>query len=119
MKPIRLVLILAAVISPFVLKFRWEHYRAVKGQEEALRMMKAETKLVEKLEAYQQANGHYPDSFRELSFTNSAQETQMLPDVQKLVYRKSKSGGYTLSYEGVSGYRSSFSSSVSGGPVEK
>lgn len=53
---------------------------------ESLRVEAVDGKLVEKLEAYRQANSGYPDSLLTLSFTNSPQEIQMMPYIQKMNY---------------------------------
>ena len=98
---------LLAVVVSVAYMLVWGNYKAVKCQEEASRMGAAQTKLAEKLEAYQQAIGFYPDSMEALSFTNSSQEIQMLSDIQKINYRRIKSG-YTLSYEGVYCYKQSY-----------
>jgi len=55
-------------------------------------MMAAETMLIGKLKNYHRMNGHYPDSTKALSFTNSPQEIQMLPEVRRIQYRRTAQG---------------------------
>ena len=62
-------------------------------------MMVVKLAVEQKLEAYHQANGHYPDSIAVLSFTNSPQEAGMLPDLKKIRYRLTKSD-YAVGWDG-------------------
>lgn len=84
--------------------FAWIVYASVRNGREASRVETLQTTLEAKLAAYQRAKGEYPDSLQLLSFTNSSQEVQMLPDIRKINYRHTQSG-YVLSYEGESGYK--------------
>ena len=107
MKPFRAIhFLVGVVVLALICGFGWNYYKSVKCQQEALRIMSAQTALVGKLEAYQRANGHYPDSTDSLSFTNSSQEIQMLPDIRRIQYRRTESG-YALRYDGIYGYHSS------------
>ena len=56
--------------------------------------------LIEKLKEYQRASGHYPVSTEALSFTNSPQEIQMLPNVRRIQYQLTEQG-YALRYDSV------------------
>jgi hypothetical protein len=107
MKAFRVIhFLFGVVVIALVWMFGWDYYKSVKCQQEASRVMAAETMLVGKLEDYQKASGHYPDSTEVLSFTNSPEEIQMLPDVQRIQYRRTESG-YALRYDGIYGYHSS------------
>ncbi len=84
--------------------FGWIIYASVRNGQEASRVERVQAALEAKLAAYHRAKGEYPDSLQLLSFTNSAQEAQMLPDIQKISYQHTPSG-YVLFYEGASGYK--------------
>jgi hypothetical protein len=79
----------------------WHCFRETK----ASRMEATENKIIERLKAYHQANGHYPDSLQILIATNSPQEIQMLADAQLINYQRTN-GGYVLSYKSEDGYQS-------------
>ncbi|GDY18759.1 hypothetical protein LBMAG56_01040 [Verrucomicrobiota bacterium] len=80
-----------------------DSYKARKSRQEMSRMMAVKLLVVEKVEAYQRANSHYPDSIAVLSFTNSSQEIEMLPDLEKIRYRRTASG-YAVGWDGVYGF---------------
>jgi hypothetical protein len=80
-----------------------DSYQAHKSRQERLRMMALTLVVHEKVEAYQKANGHYPDSVDALSFTNSLQEIEMLPDLKKIRYRRTQSD-YAVGWDGDYGY---------------
>ena len=95
---------LLAVLLGIAWIFVWPSVQAA----ESSRVEAVQTKLQEKLDAYQQANGQYPDSLQVLLFTNSRQEIRMLSDIRKTSYHDTQSG-YTLSYEGSCRYTLSVS----------
>jgi len=103
MKPFHTTLIVLGVavltVAPMLIV---DSYKAGKCRQEALRMMAVEMKLIEKLQAYKEASGIYPDSIAMLSFTNSPQELEMLPDLQKIRYSSSKTN-YYLGWVGLYG----------------
>lgn len=75
-------------------------YKAQKSQQESARMYEIKAVLQQKLEAYHEANGRYPDSIDVLSFTNSPQEIGMLSDLKKKVrYRLTKTD-YAIGWDG-------------------
>jgi len=107
MKAFRAIHFLFGVVAlALVFGIGLHYYESIQNQREASRMMAAQTMLVGKLEDYQRANGHYPNSTEALSFTNSPQEIQMLPDIRRIQYRCTQSG-YALRYDGIYGYHSS------------
>jgi len=61
-----------------------DSYKARKSQQEFKRMYEVKAVVEKKLEAYQQATGHYPDTIDVLIFTNSPEEIAMLPDLKKI-----------------------------------
>jgi type II secretory pathway pseudopilin PulG len=79
-----------------------DSYKSRRSQQEALRMTSVKLVVQQKLEAYHEANGRYPDSIDVLSFTNSSQETGMLLDLKKIRYRRTDSG-YSVGWDGVYG----------------
>ena len=103
MKPFRTTLIVLGLavlaVAPMLVV---DSYKAGKCRQEALRMMAIEMKLIEKLQAYKEASGIYPDSIAMLSFTNSPQELEMLPELQKIRYSSSKTN-YYLGWVGLYG----------------
>ena len=107
MKKYRIILIIVGVavlaIAPMFIS---DYYSSRKSGQEALRAMAVEKKFIEKLEAYQEATGNYPDSKDLISFTNSPQEIEMLPDIEKINYRRTQSG-YAIRYDGESFHSSS------------
>jgi hypothetical protein len=81
--------------------FAWDCFREAK----ASRMEVVENKMLERLKAYHQANGRYPDSLRVLVIANSPQEIQTLADIQLIDYQRTN-GGFVLSYKSADGYQS-------------
>jgi len=51
------------------------------------------------VEAYYKTHAQYPDSIAALSFTNSPRETDILPDLRKIRYRRTESG-YSVGWVG-------------------
>lgn len=99
------------LVAIFVLVVAWfarrlaRDYRQFMWEDEATRMEAADQLLHTKLAAYLSAHGRYPDSVDSLSFTNSASEIQILPDVQKIKYQCNENGrSCGLSYRGFWGY---------------
>ena len=107
LKPFQTILIITGVaalaVAPMLIV---DNYKSRKCEQEALRMMAIETNLFEKLAAYKEASGHYPDSIAELSFTNSPQELELLPDLQKIRYTSNGTNFY-LGYVGLYGRQGS------------
>jgi len=66
-------------------------------------MLEIKAVLMQKLEAYHEANGRYPDSIGVLSFTNSPQEIGMLPDLKKIRYRRTQTD-YSIGWDGEYGW---------------
>lgn len=52
-----------------------------------------------KADAYDRANGHYPDSLNDLSFTNSAQDGEIAVDLSKVSYVRTPKG-YLIGWHG-------------------
>lgn len=92
------VLVLAA--APMLIV---DSYKARKAQQEFIRMNAVRLVVEQKVEAYHQATGHYPDSMAVLSFTNSPQELEMASDLQKIRYRRT-ADSYAVGWDGVYGY---------------
>ena|SRR5215469_16303784 len=103
MKPFRYFLIVFGVgilaIVPFLVT---DLSRAQRSQAEFKRMMFVKRAVEEKVETYKQATGHYPDSMAALSFTNSPQEIEMIPDLKKIRYRHTGTS-YDVGYDGTYG----------------
>ena len=104
MKAFRTTLIIfgiaVLIVAPMLIV---DYYKARKSQQEQLRMMAVTLVVDKKVEAYKKANGHYPDSIDVLSFTNSPQEIEMLPDLKKIRYRHTQSD-YAVGWDGEYGY---------------
>lgn len=77
-----------------------DSYKAQKTKQELKRMYEVKAVVQQKLEAYHQVTGHYPDSIEVLTFTNSLQEIAMLPDLKKIRYRRVDSN-YAVGWDGV------------------
>jgi len=97
--PIVLSIIVLAVAPMLIV----DSYQARKAQQEFKRMNEVKAVVEQKVEAYHQATGHYPDSIDALSFTNSPQEIEMLPDLKKIRYRRTPSD-YAVGWDGEYGY---------------
>jgi hypothetical protein len=80
-----------------------DSYKARKSQQEFKRMYEVKAVVEQKLEAYHQTTGHYPDSIDVLTFTNSPDEIAMLPDLKKIRYRRTPTD-YSVGWDGVYGY---------------
>jgi type II secretory pathway pseudopilin PulG len=104
MKRFRTILIVLGVVvlavAPMLIV---DSYKARKVQQEFERMTTVKSVVEEKVEAYRKANGHYPDSLAVLSFTNSPQEIEMLPDLKKIRYRRTDAD-YVVGWDGVYGW---------------
>jgi hypothetical protein len=104
MKPTRIILIALAIavlaVAPMLVV---DYYKAHKSQQEFERMTAVKLVVQQKVDAYKEATGHYPDSIAVLSFTNTAEEIGMLPDLQKIRYRLTPSG-YAVGWDGAYGY---------------
>jgi len=74
-----------------------------KSREEFRRMYEVKAVVMQKVEAYHQATGHYPNSLDVLSFTNSPQEIEMLPDLKKIRYRRTLSD-FAVGWDGEYGH---------------
>jgi hypothetical protein len=100
----RMILIVLGVmvlaVTPMLIV---DSYKAQKARQEFKRMYEVKAVVEQKLEAYHQATGHYPDSIDVLAFTNSPQEIEMLPDLKKIRYRRTPSD-YAIGWDGVYGY---------------
>src|SRR5215472_16146405 len=97
--------LLLIFMGAIALPLGWRFLTDYRTHSEEQRVIVAEKVLVRKLETYQLAYGHYPDSIAALSFTNSALEKQVLPDVQQLSYERTSSG-YTVKYDSLLGFHS-------------
>jgi type II secretory pathway pseudopilin PulG len=104
MKRYRLILIVFGIIilsvAPMLVI---DGYKARKARQEFERMYQVKATVEQKVEAYHQATGHYPDTIDVLSFTNSPQEIGMLPDLKKIRYRRTTSD-YAVGWDGDYGY---------------
>lgn len=100
MKKYRTILIVLGIIvllpAPMLIV---DIYKARKCAQEVTRMYQVRSVVEQKLEAYQKANGRYPDSLNVFSFTNSPQEREMLTDLKKIRYRLTKTD-YAVGWEG-------------------
>ncbi len=104
MKALRVVHNLVGILLiALVCGVAWGFYEDAMDRREVSRIDAAQAIVDEKLEAFRRTNGHYPNSLRELEFTNSTVELQLLPDVRKLDYRRTQFG-YKLSFTGGRGY---------------
>ena len=88
------------VVAPMLVA---DSYKARKARLEHERMTALKLLVVEKVEAYERASGHYPDSLAVLSFTNSPREIEMASDLKKIRYRRTPSG-YGVGWDGEYGY---------------
>ena len=68
-------------------------------EAERSRIEEMRQELQQKLGAYHEAKGHYPDSTDSLPFTNSRQGTRSQPKLREVKYRRADAG-YELSYAG-------------------
>ncbi len=80
-----------------------DSYKARKARLEFERMTALKLIVIEKVEAYQQSNGHYPDSLALLSFTNTSREIELASDLPKIRYRLTRTG-YGVGWDGTYGY---------------
>jgi len=103
MKAFRTILIvfglLVLAVAPMLIV---DNYKARKCQQETLRMMAVKLVVEQKLDAYREAHGSYPDSIDVLSFTNSPEEVGMIPDLKKIHYRRTPDN-YSVGWVGVYG----------------
>ena len=83
-------------VAPMLIE---DYYKARKASEEFKRMYQVKALVEQKIEAYHQATGHYPGSIDDLSFTNSAEEIGMSPDLKKIRYRRTASD-YRVGWDG-------------------
>ena len=104
MKALRTILIVFGIavlaVAPILII---DSYKARKAAQEFKRMTEVKLVVMQKVEAYHEATGRYPDSIDVLSFTNSPQEIGMLPDLKKIRYRRTPSD-YAVGWDGVYGY---------------
>ena len=76
-----------------------DSYRARRAWREHERMTALRSLVVEKIEAYEKTNGHYPDSLAVLSFTNSPREVEMASELRKIRFFLTPSG-YVVGWDG-------------------
>jgi hypothetical protein len=104
MKTYRTILIVLGVavlaIAPMLIV---DNYKAWKSRQEFKRMYEVKAVVEQKVEAYHQATGHYPDTLAVLSFTNSPQEIEMSADLKKIRYRRTPSD-FAVGWDGEYGY---------------
>jgi len=93
------LLVIALIALPFVIKFGWEYHVASRCMKENSDALAMKNEIAEKLEAYQTKNGTYPESLTALSFTDVAAQPESLADLKRFRYRRTQSG-YSISYEG-------------------
>jgi len=104
MKTPRIILIVLGVaLLAFAPMLIVDSYKARKALQEYERMTALKLVIMEKVEAYEKVNGHYPDSLAVLSFTNSPREIEMASDLPKIRYRLTPSG-YGVGWDGEYGY---------------
>jgi hypothetical protein len=100
-KTVRTILIVLGVmvlgVAPMLIV---DSYKARKAHQELKRTYEVKAIVEQKLEAYHQITGHYPDSIDVLTFTNSPQEIELLPDLKRIRYRRTPSN-YAVGWEGV------------------
>lgn len=92
-------------VCVLVLPLSWSYVTGRRTAEEQERIIVAEDILTRKLEMYEMANGHYPESVAALSFTNSDIERESLPSIDQIKYERTPNG-YTLRYRDFFGYHS-------------
>jgi type II secretory pathway pseudopilin PulG len=98
-----ILIVLGVMVLAVAPRLIVDSYTARKAAQEFKRMVEVKLVVMQKVEAYRQATGHYPDSIDVLSFTNSQQEIEMLPDLKKIRYRRTPSD-YAVGWDGVYGY---------------
>jgi type II secretory pathway pseudopilin PulG len=98
-----LLFIIGVAVLAFAPMLMVDSYKARKARQEHERMTALRLVVVEKVEAYEKANGRYPDSLAVLSFTNSPREIEMATDLPKIRYRLTPSG-YGVGWDGKYGY---------------
>ena len=76
--------ILVLIIASMLIE---DDYKARKNLQETLRTSHVVAIVNQKKWAYHATNGYYPSSIDILSFTNSPQEIDILPDLKKIRYR--------------------------------
>ena len=100
MKSLRTILIvlgaMVLVLAPMLIV---DSYQAHKSQQEHERATFVKSVVRQKVEAYEKANGRYPDSLNDLTFTNSAQEHEIAPDLSNISYFRRPSG-YVIGWDG-------------------
>ena len=92
--------VIVLVVAPMLIV---NSYQARKAKQEFRRMNAVKLVVEQKVEAYHQATGHYPDSIAVLSFTNSPQEIEMASDLRKIRYRRT-ADSYAVGWDSAYGY---------------
>jgi len=101
MKPFRIIRLLFGVLALVLLASIAAALLLPPFQNaEFLRIEALQTKLQQRLEAYRQAEGHYPDSLLQaLTVTNLPRGLRAQSDIRKMRYNRTESG-YEVSYKG-------------------
>lgn len=100
----RTILIVLGIIAlPAAWMLIGDYYTARRAHQEFTRMYEVKSVVEQKVEAYYQVTGHYPDSIAVLSFTNSPQEIEMASDLQKIRYRRTRDS-YAVGWDGEYGW---------------
>jgi len=100
MKSRHVVLIVVALaVLAFAPMLLVDSYKTHKSKQEHDRAISVISAVRQKVEAYQQVNGHYPDSLKDLSFTNSIQEQEIVSDFSNISYSRTPQG-YAVGWHG-------------------
>ncbi|SRR5258706_4634004 len=68
-----------------------DRYKARNAEQESKRIGEVMAAVEQKLEAYHESTGYYPESMDVLTFSSSPKEIRMLPDLKKIRYRRTPS----------------------------
>jgi len=95
----RAILVVLGIIAlSFAPMLGVDCYKARKAAAEFKRLTALKLVVIQEVEAYHQATGHYPDSLDSLSFTNH-HVTLRRSDLKKIRYRRTPSD-YAVGWDG-------------------
>lgn len=93
------LIVITLAVMAFALVLIVDSYQAHKTKQEHARANFVMSVVRKKVKAYDQANGHYPDSLNDLIFTNSAEEFEIAPDLSNIRYTRTPNG-YVMGWHG-------------------
>jgi hypothetical protein len=102
MKYLRPIFIIFLMVAVTMVPPLWvSSIKARKSKEEFERMILVKSIVREKVEAYEQTTGHYPDSLDVLSFTNSPQELEIASELSNNISYRRTLQGYAIGWDGL------------------